>query len=222
VLWSIAAGPLVNLVLLPVTWGLLIMSHLLGWHNFQPGLHNFLLMVARINMWLLIFNLLPIYPLDGGQILQALLWFAIGRTRSLMVVSVIGVVVGGLIAAVAGGAALLTQFVGLWWIAIIAAFIVLRSWAGVRQARVLSRLLNGPRHHEAACPSCGEAPFRGEFWACDECGTRFDTFTQRGSCPSCFARFRETTCPLCLRRHPIAEWFPHGYAPHDHEAGITT
>ena len=39
-----------------------------------------------MNLGLLIFNLLPIYPLDGGQILQALLWFLIGRGPSLLAV----------------------------------------------------------------------------------------------------------------------------------------
>ena len=44
---------------------------------------------------LLIFNMLPVYPLDGGQILQSLLWFMMGRATSLMVVSIIGMLVGG-------------------------------------------------------------------------------------------------------------------------------
>src|SRR5262249_39691854 len=37
VLWSIAAGPLVNLVLLPPTWALVLMSAFLGWHDVHPG-----------------------------------------------------------------------------------------------------------------------------------------------------------------------------------------
>ena len=34
--------------------------------------------------------MLPVYPLDGGKILQALLWFVMGRARSLLVATVVG------------------------------------------------------------------------------------------------------------------------------------
>ncbi len=52
---------------------------------------------------LLVFNLLPVYPLDGGQILRSLLWFVLGRARSLTVASVIGFVgVLGLLASPSG------------------------------------------------------------------------------------------------------------------------
>jgi hypothetical protein len=47
-----------------------------------------------MNLGLLIFNLLPIYPLDGGQILRSLLWFVLERARSLKVVAVLGLIGG--------------------------------------------------------------------------------------------------------------------------------
>ena len=36
--------------------------------------------------------MLPIYPLDGGQILQSLLWFVFGYARSLMIAASLGLV----------------------------------------------------------------------------------------------------------------------------------
>src|SRR5262249_15606871 len=89
-LWSIAAGPLVNVVLVPVTVMAVVLARGAGLQDAQPDFVHFLLSIAVINFGLLIFNLLPIYPLDGGQILQALLWFVIGRARSLMVSGIIG------------------------------------------------------------------------------------------------------------------------------------
>src|SRR5215471_16988119 len=84
-LWSIAAGPLVNVVLLPVLvfvwWG----ARELGWERSLPDAYKLVQSIAVINGALLTFNLLPVYPLDGGQILRSLLWFVCGRARSLMI-----------------------------------------------------------------------------------------------------------------------------------------
>src|SRR3954452_8615930 len=74
-LWSIAAGPLVNVVLLPVTLGALYLAGNAGMAEGNPDVYHFVGAVANMNLLLLLFNLLPVYPLDGGQILQALLWF---------------------------------------------------------------------------------------------------------------------------------------------------
>jgi Zn-dependent protease len=119
VLWSIAAGPLVNVLLVPVTVGAALLAALAGWQAARPDLAHYLIATAVMNLLLLGFNLLPIYPLDGGQILQSLLWFAVGRARSLMAVSVIGLVVGA--------AVIVPALVsGFYWIGLIAAFVVLR------------------------------------------------------------------------------------------------
>ena len=83
-LWSIAAGPLVNVVLLPILYVRVCSPRVApGWCFHKSGrLSPARLNANIINAGLLIFNLLPIYPLDGGQILRALLWFPLGRIRA--------------------------------------------------------------------------------------------------------------------------------------------
>ena len=125
-LWSIAAGPLVNVILLPVTVVAFLFATAAGLENEYPDFTHFLFSIAVINLGLLIFNMLPIYPLDGGQILQALLWFVIGRARSLMVSGIIGL---------AGAAGLivlaLVQFQDKW-LALVAVFVAWQAWRGFR------------------------------------------------------------------------------------------
>ncbi len=130
-LWSIAAGPLVNLVLVPLTIGAFVLAAFLRWSESFPDLYHFVLSLTVLNAVLLVFNLLPVYPLDGGQILHALLWFVCGRARSLFVVSAIGVIgVGALV----GLSVLLED----WWLALVALFCGWRVWIGFRTARALS------------------------------------------------------------------------------------
>src|SRR5439155_18040625 len=91
-LWSIAAGPLVNVVLLPVLSVVGIVNRNLGWAAAMPNAHAWLRAVWFMNLGLLMFNMLPIYPLDGGQILRSLLWFPLGRARSLMAAAIVGLI----------------------------------------------------------------------------------------------------------------------------------
>src|SRR5690606_17905960 len=74
VLWSIAAGPLVNVVLMPLLLGLMFVTGATGQASSMTDLQLYVMLLASINFALLVFNILPIYPLDGGQILQAILW----------------------------------------------------------------------------------------------------------------------------------------------------
>src|SRR5436853_5935238 len=74
-LWSIAAGPLVNVILLPLTMGLAVIVRRMA---VPSDIVRYVDAIAGMNFILLIFNLIPIYPLDGGQILRAILWFFAG------------------------------------------------------------------------------------------------------------------------------------------------
>ena len=90
-LWSIAAGPLVNVALVPILDGVVLIGRSQGWAESAPDVYALLRNILGINLLLLIFNILPIYPLDGGQIFRSLLWFMLGRARSLMVATVVGI-----------------------------------------------------------------------------------------------------------------------------------
>jgi Zn-dependent protease len=199
VLWSIAAGPLVNALLFVVLTPLWIMSRTLGWLDATPNVYGLLYAIWIINLVLLVFNLLPVYPLDGGQILRALLWFAFGRARSLMIATIIGFVgVAGLI-----GLAVWRQN---FWLGVLAAFILTNCWRGWQQARALLSLAKAPRHDGFACPSCKAVPPAGEFWVCGQCHKPFDTFATQGTCPHCSAQYVVTRCLECGASRPLSEW----------------
>jgi Zn-dependent protease len=207
-LWSIAAGPLVNVALMPVLYGAILMSRSLGWAQTMPDVYTFVHSVFWIDVVLLLFNLLPIYPLDGGQILRSLLWFAMGRARSLMVATVLGL---------AGAAGLIV--LAVWWRSLwtgaICVFIVMNCWSGFQRARVLLRFARLPRRPGFACPSCRTAPPIGAYWKCRNCEQSFDTFETQGVCPHCAARFDTTICLDCRELHPMSEWVVDAYAGHD-------
>src|SRR4029077_657159 len=97
-LWRIAAGPLVNVVLFPFFAAAAFAVVALQWGSVHPDFVRFVLSILFINGWLLFFNLIPVYPLDGGQIVRGLLWLKLGPIRSLKIASVIGFVGAALFA----------------------------------------------------------------------------------------------------------------------------
>jgi Zn-dependent protease len=198
-LWSIAAGPLVNVALIPVLYMLGMVSRSLGWAESMPNAHALLGAVGFINVGLLIFNMLPIYPLDGGQILRSLLWFVMGRGRSLMLATILGFV------GVAGFIVFAVWMQELWF-GVLSVFILMNCWRGLQQARALLRLAKLPRRDGFACPWCKAAPPLGNYWTCGQCNQSFDTFQTQGTCPHCSAQFAVTRCLDCGRPHPMNDW----------------
>ena len=201
-LCSIAAGPLVNVALFPVFTVLLLLGRSAGWPGTMPDVYTFVVVIWFINTGLLILNLLPIYPLDGGQILRSLLWYVFGRARSLMIATLVGFV---------GMAALIPFIVKAHdpWLYVLAAFIVLNCWNGVMQARRLSRVAAAPRRDGFACPECKTPPPIGAFWGCGKCRKGFDTFETQAVCPHCGTQYAATACPECGSLHPMGNWIVH-------------
>ena len=73
-LWIAAAGPVMNLLLAVVVWnGFLALRGAGVGFVFLPGPQTFVLLLVRINLLLMLFNLIPLGPLDGHWILPHLL-----------------------------------------------------------------------------------------------------------------------------------------------------
>jgi hypothetical protein len=191
----------VNVVLVPFLSGAWLLAVRAGWEDTAPETLRFLYHIQAINLILLVFNLMPVYPLDGGQILRSLLWFLFGRANSLMAASIIGFIgVAGLI--------LLAIFAQSIWLGLMAGFILISCWGGLRQALALARVAKMPRREGFACPACKMAPPLGELWRCGKCGRPFDTFQTLALCPHCGTQYNATQCLDCGASHPITEWHP--------------
>ena len=104
---TVACGPLVNVIFCLVSWlilaaqfgtlGVVSINPLVGSHvpwsaPGLPGWIGWLSMFYHINLILLAFNLLPVFPLDGGQLFRSIIWPFVGLQRATIIASVLGLV----------------------------------------------------------------------------------------------------------------------------------
>ncbi len=101
---TVAAGPAVNLLICVVCAGIIHILTAGYWVRLNPlnampiGIEGwntaipYLYWVYFVSYAMLLFNLLPIFPLDGGQMVQSILWPIVGYMRSMIIATTTGMV----------------------------------------------------------------------------------------------------------------------------------
>jgi Zn-dependent protease len=112
--WVAIAGPIVSFLVALGCWLLLQGAGGAGAGLPVLGVLGYL---ATINIILAVFNLVPAFPLDGGRILRAILWYWKGSLRwATRVSSTIGGAFGILLIVLGVYRVLIGDFIGgMWW-----------------------------------------------------------------------------------------------------------
>ena len=89
--WMAFVGPLTSAIIGVIC---LTLARLIGDPSSDPGT-AMLLWLGYINLSLAVFNLIPGYPLDGGRVLRAIIWWKTGNAdRSTKIAAKVGQAVG--------------------------------------------------------------------------------------------------------------------------------
>ncbi len=147
------AGPCTSLVIAAIFGFLWLISPVLS-----PELHALAGWLGWINLGVGLFNLIPGFPLDGGRVLRAIVWWVTGDFRkATLIASTLGRGVAYLFI-VAG---LWQVFAGNWanglWIAFIGWFLENAATSGYRQVAVREALL-GVTAQEVMMTDCPRIP----------------------------------------------------------------
>lgn len=129
------AGPLVSLLLVVGCIGLSLLTERLGGPAAMLGVFSYL---ATINSLVVVFNMIPAFPLDGGRVLRAGIWKVQGSLRkATRITSRIGAGFGLVIVGLGVLNFVLGSFVGGLWLVLIGLF--LRSAASMSYQQLLVR-----------------------------------------------------------------------------------
>jgi Zn-dependent protease/CBS domain-containing protein len=128
-LWVALAGPAVNVVVAVVLFGYLILTN-----TFQPltslsiSTGSLIERLMVVNLWLVLFNLIPAFPMDGGRVLRALLGLRFDYVQATQVAASVG-----------QAFAFLFGFIGLFSNPFLV-FIALFVWMGAGQEASMAQM----------------------------------------------------------------------------------
>ncbi len=134
---------------------------------------QFLILIWVSNIVLLVFNLIPAFPMDGGRVLRALLSMGLGQVRATEIAAVVGLV----LACILGAIALASDN---WMMVILAVFVVLTGQAELRMLRareVQRRADQRLAHLFEPVPAMPTMVLRGDSTAPHELNPTFSGFT---------------------------------------------
>lgn len=127
--WVALAGPAVNLVIAAMLLALLVAAGVRpNWGQFHWVGGNFLNRLMVVNIWLVAFNLIPAFPMDGGRVLRALLGTRMEYTQATHLAARVG-----------QGIAYLFGLVGLFTDPFLL-FIALFVWMGAEQEAAMAQM----------------------------------------------------------------------------------
>jgi Zn-dependent protease len=130
-LWVALMGPAVNVVIAGVLFAYLVLtSSLVPLTDLTVASGSFLERLMTVNLSLVLFNLIPAFPMDGGRVLRALLAMRMDYVKATQIAASIG-----------QGMALLFGFIGLFsnpFLLFIAFFV----WIGASQESSATQMKN--------------------------------------------------------------------------------
>ncbi len=120
--WVALAGPAVNVVIAALLFGWLLISGTLApFGSLGLTVGPFIERLMLVNVSLVLFNMIPAFPMDGGRVLRALLAMRMEYTRATQIAASIG-----------QGLAFLFGFIGLFFNPLLL-FIAFFVWIGAAQ-----------------------------------------------------------------------------------------
>jgi Zn-dependent protease len=148
-----AAGPLATLgvVLVILAVDLAVVGPHRLWHAVRLDSNIHITPVLLVMTWLLsmnvvilIFNLVPAFPLDGGRIARAIVWRVTGnRTRGTRTAAKLGQGFAALLAGLGVFSLVNGDAIGLWWIAL--AFLIGQAARGALLQSAVTERIEGVR-----------------------------------------------------------------------------